>query len=137
MTDRELFEYAAKAAGLRVGFEPNGIERGRYDLYWSHTHKQLVWHNKSTGSEYPRPVFWNPRTYSGQALELAVKLLINVKQFPILDDGFDSPLGMVEVWRVDDDDPLHVEFLRSGEDRLAATCLAITRAAAKIGKSCD
>ena len=135
MTDRELLELAAKAAGLRVGFELDGKERGRYDLYWSRVHNQLVWHNKSTGSEYPEPLFWNPRDYSGQALELAVRLGLHARQFPVLDDGFDAPLGMVEVWRVDDDAPLHVEFLRSGDDRLIATRLAITRAAAEIGRS--
>jgi hypothetical protein len=42
---------------------------------------------------------------------------------------------MVEVWRVDDDDPVHVEFLRSGDDRLAATRSAIVCAAAEIGKA--
>ncbi len=74
MTDREILELAAKAAGLRVGFEPNRVERGRYDLYWSHVHHRLCWHGKTAGSEYPVPVFWNPLTDDGDALRLAVKL---------------------------------------------------------------
>jgi hypothetical protein len=134
MTDKEMLEYAAKAIGLRVGREPNGLERGRYDLYWSLIHRELVWHDKTAGSEYPEPVFWNPLTDDGDALRLAVRLGLHARQFPIIDDGFDAPLGMVEVWRVDGDDPMHVEFLRSGDDRLAATRRAIVRAAAEVGR---
>lgn len=76
----------------------------------------------------------NPLESDDLALRLAVKLGLHARQFPIIDDGFDAPLGMVEVWRVDGDDPMHVEFLRSGDDRLVATRRAITRAAAEIGK---
>ena len=82
MTDREYLELAAKAAGLRVGFEPDGKERGRYDLYWSNVHHQLVWHGKSAGSEYPRPIFWNPLIYDGDAFRLMVQSIyvIELKQ---------------------------------------------------------
>ena len=111
MTDKEMLEYAARAAGIDIEWQPCG---------WAH--------DNNTGCE------WNPLTDDGDALRLAVKLRLHARQFPILDDGFDSPLGMVEVWRVDDDDPLHVEFLRSGENRLAATRRAIVRAAAEMGK---
>ena len=79
--------------------------------------------------------YWNPLTDDGDALRLAVRLRLHARQFPIVDDGFDAPLGMVEVWRVDDEDPLHVEFLRSGDDRLVTTRRAIVRAAAEIGRS--
>ena len=113
MTDRELLEYAAKAAGLRVGFEPDGKERGRYDLYWSRVHSQLVWHNKSAGSEYPEPLFWNPLTYSGQALELAVKLHL--------------PVEAMIAFVAEREPDWH-------KDPYAATRRAITRAAAEIGK---
>ena len=108
MTDRELLELAAKAAGIEL----------QDDHYW----RDGFWTR------------WNPITDDGDALRLAVRLGFHARQFPILDDGFDAPLGMVEVWRVDDDDPMHVEFLRSGDDRLAATRRAIVRAAAEIGK---
>jgi hypothetical protein len=114
MTDRELLELAAKAAGIPlVRLEP-----------------ETVW---DTG--HITRAGWNPLTDDGDALRLAVKLGLHARQFPILDDGFDAPLGMVEVWRVDDDDPVHVEFLRSGDDRLAATRSAIVCAAAEIGKA--
>lgn len=109
MTDLEHLQLAAKAAGMT---HPSG----RLPEEWF--------------EEY-----WNPLTDDGHALRLMVRLRLHARQFPILDDGFDVPLGMVEVWRVDDDDPLHVEFLRSGDDRLAATRRAIVRAAAEIGRS--
>ena len=77
---------------------------------------------------------WNPLSDDGDALRLAVRLRMHARQFPVLDDGMDAPLGMVEVWRVDDDAPVHVEFLRMGEDRLIVTRRAIVRAAAEIGR---
>ena len=124
MTDREYLELAAKAAGIHCkGWAMPG---GRSD----------GWHGMYTGSDddgaYLR---WNPITDDGDALRLAVKLRLHARQFPIIDDGFDAPLGMVEVWRVDGDDPMHVEFLRSGDDRLVATRRAIVRAAAEIGRN--
>ncbi len=112
MTDRELLEAAAKAAGVEAtAIVADGIP-----------------HRFGGG-------YWNPLADDGDALRLAVRLGLHARQFPILDNGFDAPLGMVEVWRVDDDDPLHVEFLRSGDDRLVATRRAIVRAAAEIGRN--
>ena len=110
MSDRELLELAAKAAG--------------YAFAWVNDQHLLL-----NSGEY-----WNPIADDGDALRLAVRLRLHARQFPIFDDGFDAPLGMVEVWRVDDDDPMHVEFLRSGDDRLVATRRAIVRAAAEIGR---
>ena len=122
MSDREMLGLAAKAAGI--------------DAHWGDG-----WQSDMMFRALPRPnsplvtnVEWNPLHRDGDALRLAVKLGLHARQFPILDDGFDAPLGMVEVWRVDDDDPVHVEFLRSCDDRLAATRRAIVRAAAEIGK---
>ena len=124
MTDRELLEYAAKAAGLRVGFEPDGKERGRYDLYWSRAHSQLIWHNKSTGSEYPEPLYWNPLTYSGQALELAVKLAIDFK----IRNGATWWDFLVSEGAV------YWGYEPHNNDPIAATRRAITRAAAEMGR---
>ncbi len=121
MTDRELLELAAKAAGMRVGFEPNTVERGRYDLYWSHCHHQLIWHNKTAGSEYPEPVYWNPLNNDGDALRLAVKLRM---QIDILDRSiYAVAMGSVRVCELDRADPQ------------AATRRAIVRAAAEIGRA--
>jgi hypothetical protein len=124
MTDRELLELAAKAAGLRVGFEPDRKERGRYDLYWSRVHSQLVWHNKSTGSEYPEPLFWNPLTDDGDALRLAVKLAID---FKIRNE--------VTWWeRQESDEVVYWHHEPHNNDPYAATRRAIVRAAAEIGR---
>ena len=122
MTDKELLEYAAKAAGLRVGFEPDGKERGRYDLYWSRVHSQLVWHNKSTGSEYPEPLFWNPLTGDGDAFRLMVKLRLPFR------DGLN---GTVETGNERSGRPIWELW---GDDPLAATRRAIVRAAAEVGR---
>jgi hypothetical protein len=65
MTDRELLESAAKAAGGRVSFDysPDGYP-------WL----QAV----VDGKPQPYPVRWNPLTDDGDALRLAVKLKFNV-----------------------------------------------------------
>ena len=123
MTDKEMLEYAAKAAGW-IYYPPHQLDI-KFD--------KAGWIDPATGGVYWEDL-WNPLTDDGDALRLAVRLGLHARQFPIIDDGFDAPLGMVEVWRVDDDDPAHVEFLRSGDDRLVATRRAIVRAAAEIGK---
>jgi len=55
MTDRELLEFAAKAAGIVLEWQDDG---------WAHC--------LDTGRE------WNPLTDDGDALRLAVKLRMNV-----------------------------------------------------------
>ena len=130
MTDKEMLEYAAKAIGLRVGREPNGLERGRYDLYWSLIHRELVWHDKTAGSEYPEPVFWNPLTDDGDALRLAIKCGISVLQFPAC-IGTGWPQNGLPARLIGFDPPY--EDISSGQDVFAATRRAITRAAAEMG----
>lgn len=104
MTDRKLLEMAAKAAGLN-------------DFAW--------YTNPVFGHSYPvlghitKP--WNPLTDDGDALRLAVKLLLTVE----VEDGFTEVLtgsGM--------------EITESHkEDSLLATRRAIVRAAAEIGRA--
>jgi len=122
MTDRDLLELAAKAAGLRVGREPDGLERGRYDLYWSLAYRELVWHGKSSGSEYPEPVCWNPLTDDGDALRLAVKLRMRVSagQVDWVGNEYVGEFSTLE---------------EVASDPLAATRRAIVRAAAEIGRN--
>lgn len=119
MTDRELLELAAKAAGM-----PH---------QWCEAWNTMAQPRPDGGFFFDK--VWNPLTSDADALRLAVRLGLHARQFPIIDNGFNAPLGMVEVWRVDDDDPLRVEFLRSGDDRLVATRRAIVRAAAELGRS--
>lgn len=109
MTDRELLELAAKAAGA----ERNGYrygENGREPLYG-------MSFEVYEGIEY-RP--WNPLKDDGDALRLAVKLGL------IINNRHDKVL--VENHRQDRFWQPH------GDDEEAATRRAIVRAAAEIGK---
>ena len=105
MTDRELLEAAAKAAGILIYFDDVGqcCQRVPGD--------QL--------STY----LWEPLEDDGDALRLAVKLGIDISQFPVTEK--------VEAWA-------HMSY-GLGEDYkgdpYAATRRAIVRAAAEIGKS--
>jgi hypothetical protein len=110
MTDRELLELAAKAAGIKIDkSEFNGGARGNtgFDTLGNAI---LDW------SEMKR---WNPLTDDGDALRLAVKLDISVyKGFAYTPTGkFFNCIGMTT--------------------QTAATRCAIVRAAAEIGKEME
>jgi hypothetical protein len=118
MTDRELLELAAKAAGLE--FDPTAkAARGL----------KVVRDGAVCQSDQ---VLWNPLTNDGDALRLAVKLSIE------LEWRFDGRL--VAFKQVD---PLNLDKKRffaiegSREDRQANTRRAIVRAAAEIGKGLE
>lgn len=126
MTDRELLELAAKAAGIKL-------------LCWQEVAQAM--RTMPPSGEEPAP-YWNPLTDDGDALRLAVNRRFTIKDFAPRDNPEivqvppDAALwGMVEIWREDDDDPLHVEWYKAGADRFAATRRAIVRAAAAIGES--
>lgn len=118
MTDRELLELAAKAAGIEhhgyctVGFLFVGDgEKGRYDR-------------------------WNPLVNDHDALRLAVKLNLD-----ILQDPMDGHSNSVEVCANDHEAPYSEEsgFMcwsseERSDDPYAATRRAIVRAAAEIGR---
>ena len=110
MTDCELLELAAKAAG----------------------HK-LEWYIPKAGSDEPHieGIDWNPLTDDGDALRLAVKVGISVLQFPAC-IGTKWPQNGLPARLVGFDPPY--EDISSGQDVLAATRRAIVRAAAEIGK---
>ena len=122
MTDRELLNYAAKAAGI-----------------------PLVWHNFSKVPSVFKGLssdeVWNPRTDSGQALELAVRLGISIDH-DYIEVGMLTAGGMtdgeyemgVQAWKVTEKATIIKCEELYGNDPLAATRLAITRAAAEIGK---
>jgi hypothetical protein len=109
MTDRELLEDAAKAAGMNIEWQPCG---------WAH--------NNETGCE------WNPLTDDGDALRLAVKLGISILSFPAC-IGTRWPLNNLPVKLIGTDPPY--EDISSGQDPLVATRRAIVRAAAEIGRN--
>ena len=117
MTDRELLELAAKAAGI--------------DWFPANTEKDIelepvfgLW-LKTHGEPYQgQRRRWNPLTDDGDALRLAIDLQLGISIPPVIDGRVDvvtfyGPLISV------------IEFPVSG-DRRAATRRAITRAAAEI-----
>ena len=113
MTDRELLEFSAKAAGMEslIGFGSDS-----YAPYWLNDPKQS------------ETRYWNPLTDDGDALRLAVKLKSRMGGLWIYINstsvGYQNRTGgMVRV---------HEEC---GTTPDAATRRAIVRAAAEIGKS--
>jgi hypothetical protein len=107
MTDKELLELAAKAAGIEYDF-------CRPELGGCQIRKPFV-----SG-------FWNPLTDDGDALRLAVKLGLKTSV------GYD--IGLV-FCRPSESDEHEVWEPLGKNDPYAATRRAITRAAAEIGKA--
>jgi hypothetical protein len=107
MTDRELLELAAKAAGIAGFWVDDGL---------------------NTGSN-ATPTVWNPITDDGDALRLAVKLNINI--------GFGIFATQIncEIYDWAEDEVL-IDWKEDGrKDPYTATRRAIVRAAAEIGRN--
>jgi hypothetical protein len=115
MTDRELLEAAAKAAGYRVRWvdAPTSFN---YEGFLIKTGKKLP-------NGFDAEIRWNPLTNSGDAFELAVKLRLTINcsydEVALCGQEFTQKEVFLE---------------RNGEDPLAATRRAIVRAAAELGK---
>jgi hypothetical protein len=110
MTDRELLELAAKAAGF------SGIDFLAQD-HWANVY-----------DAEGRQSAWNPLTDDGDALRLAVNLGIVIRPFPSHHQGSQVVASMhpyIEEREYVSD---------NGQDMAAATRRAVTRAAAEIGK---
>ena len=109
MTDKELLELAAKAAGINprvVGAKPG--------LYWLDDENRTAYQ-------------WNPITDDGDALRLAVKLSLDINCYPMSSQTSAclwKPVGVVNFRCTE----------RTNDDPYAATRRAIVRAAAEIGK---
>lgn len=111
MTDRELLELAAKAAGIKKDDSPyNGGGFGN-DGFDCTGNMVLDWHNNK---------HWNPLTDDGDALQLAVKLNIDV----CFGANYVIARGSVQMPTVN-----------NADDPYAATRRAIVRAAAEIGRA--
>ena len=110
MTDRELLELAAKAAGITLEWDGNPEE-------WM----PMYYEGKTYHS-------WNPLDDDGDAFRLAVKLGLLIDCDDVLKD-----VEAVLVMRNHND-----QFIRMnepyGDDPYAATRRAIVRAAAEIGR---
>lgn len=121
MTDRELLEWAAKAAGHEV----SGWDS------WNHGGSLMLW---ADGRPRIDSVIWNPLADDGDALRLAVKLRLSLDHNHSADqqrwvaadrngcEGCYAPVSCVE----DDFEE---------RERDTATRRAIVRAAAEIGKN--
>ena len=122
MTDRELLELAAKAAGIEYNPErskPHPISGAFFGLW-------LVFHDEP--SEYARRYF-NPLRDDGDALRLAVKLGFDV----CIDTRIErNPDTQVIGFIGDGADTFDV--IESHGDPYAATRRAIVRAAAALAK---
>lgn len=108
MSDRELLEYAAKAAEIDLGIT-------------FQTGSPIIW--DCTDPENHKP--WNPLTDDGDALRLAVKLQLSM-------DLFDDAIA---VGYTPNDNECEQVSEPVWSDPYAATRRAIVRAAAEIGKS--
>jgi hypothetical protein len=106
MSDRELLELAAKAAGVNVRFGENG---------YSYDHDSPRWEE------------WNPLTDDGDALRLAVKLRMDLTQM--------TTTGGQQVLRVFGPGSIDRTYEIAEDDPYAATRRAIVRAAAEIGRT--
>lgn len=117
MTDRELLELAARAAGIDLP------EPGPW-LEYSDTHG-FMWMNMD-GSR-PEQTF-NPLNDDGDALRMAVKLRIEL--VGVVNDAFGDPFVLVHGRNRKE----FTEVVVDTELSLLATRRAIVRAAAEIGK---
>jgi len=120
MTDREMLELAARAAGI----------------------KGKVINAEGLGAWIPMPgassAVWNPLDDDGDALRLAVKLGLHITQYPIYDEPKHSAIAKKSARLLDDtcvDTCVGIEVYDS--DPYAATRRAITRAAAEIGRQME
>lgn len=115
MTDRELLELAAKAAGYSFTHALSAHAAGKRPRPWIVSRGR--WRN------------WNPLTDDGDALRLAVALMINI--------WMEKTLTITEVC-IDSEAPnmIKKEYC-DAETQLAATRRAIVRAAAEIGKGME
>ena len=123
MSDRELLELAAKAAG--------------YKKYYSHYlgRDSFVTYEEAYYSDFKecqvvgeKTMNWNPLNDDGDALRLAVKLHMSVMVFPDPDQR--SEACSHKAANFCDEAARH-----NGGDIYAATRRAIVRAAAEIGKA--
>lgn len=117
MTDCELLELAAKAAGIEKDDSPyngGGFGNDGFDCVGNMV---LDWHNNKR---------WNPLTDDGDALRLAVKLGMSV---------ITGTYKVVCEWVPQEDGGNISTFEQYGTDHYAATRRAIVRAAAEIGKA--
>ena len=113
MSDRELLEFAAKAAGIHVPTKK--------DYPWAYIDESGIFRDISCAGDGSRMSRWNPLTDDGDALRLAVKLGLKVN---VCVTSCSAQVGGIGTF-------VEIDF---DGDPLAATRRAIVRAAAEIGR---
>ena len=116
MDDRTMLELAARAVGIPLEFRV---------LAWTSGEEAPCYIDNDSVCEsphYQQVFWWNPLQDDGDALRLAVKLNMGVS-IPVMR----TPMADVVTFR---DSSINVR--EKGDDILAATRRAITRAAAEI-----
>lgn len=129
MTDREMLELAAKAAGIRTP-SPDDMDLGGRQYEES----LGLWCKFKWGWNW-----WNPLADDGDALRLAVKLGISLTPYPIYNSDARHSVIAKQRRRSDtlrEANPTECMELY-GSDIYAATRRAITRAAAEIGRQME
>lgn len=121
MTDRELLEYAAKACGI------DGAYGVASDDYYYDGNVEGILTILPDGQSY----VWNPITDDGDAFRLMVKLSLLIAPIPY-QPGINAYGAVGVSWPGQRFD---LDYERFTDDPLAATRIAIVRAAAEIGRS--
>lgn len=119
MTDRELLEFAAKAAGIQYDAEkskPHPVSGAWWGLWLKYDRER---------NEFDR-CYWNPLRDDGDALRLAVKLNI---EFSCFDNQRSVNAG---VWEIDGNWDCMTPY---NGDKQAAVRRSIVLAASKIEKN--
>jgi len=120
MTDRELLELAAQAAGIKVPTKD--------DYLYAYIDDRGIHRDISCGGDGTRMSHWNPLTDDGDALRLAVKLKM------VIDTDWNGGANAGNA-AIDFAEPEYgYQEAQGKNDPYAATRRAIVRAAAEIGK---
>lgn len=120
MTDRELLEFAAKAAGMNA-----------HEAMW-HPRAGFVWVKRVDGIRTENA--WNPLADDGDALRLAVKLRLCLDTYMDPSSRFNTDERCTLVVLPSPSDYSAGEW-HADSDPYAATRRAIVRAAAELGKA--
>ena len=128
MTDRELLELAAKAAGLNIVFK-------RWSGFYRSAYLSIRGDWTSRERAFVESKEWNPLTDDGDALRLAVKLNLPIHRSYLTDERL--PVVACHKMYVDVHEEDRWQWIFVEDDSCAATRRAIVRAAAEIGKDLE